>query len=140
MPVTRLEDICVQNGFVKSVNWKAYWDGAMRCGVHEGDIRIRDIPVDGIFPDPSVRDGTIQEGQYLCYVYRLHKVLFGQMFRSELAELGISQEELLSRDYVERAGLFGDAIEIAFIGADRGFDRGHEHNYGRSLARKMAKL
>ena len=28
MPVTRLEDICVQNGFVKSVNWKAYWDGA----------------------------------------------------------------------------------------------------------------
>ena len=28
MPVTRLEDVCVQNGFVKSVNWKAYWDKA----------------------------------------------------------------------------------------------------------------
>jgi len=28
MPIVRLEDICVQNGFVKSVNWKAYWDKA----------------------------------------------------------------------------------------------------------------
>ena len=28
MPITRLEDICAQNGFVKSVNWKAYWDRA----------------------------------------------------------------------------------------------------------------
>ena len=28
MPITRLEDVFVQNGFVKSVNWKAYWDKA----------------------------------------------------------------------------------------------------------------
>ena len=28
MPVTRLEDVCVRNGFVKAVNWKAYWDRA----------------------------------------------------------------------------------------------------------------
>ena len=28
MPITRLEDICIQNGFVKSVNWKSYWDKA----------------------------------------------------------------------------------------------------------------
>ena len=28
MPITRLEDVCVQNGFVKAVNWKAYWDKA----------------------------------------------------------------------------------------------------------------
>jgi len=28
MPIVRLEDVCVQNGFVKSVNWKAYWDKA----------------------------------------------------------------------------------------------------------------
>ena len=28
MPITRLEDICVQNGFVKSVNWKKFWDSA----------------------------------------------------------------------------------------------------------------
>lgn len=34
---------------------------------------------------------------------------------------------------LERAGLERDAVEIAFIGADRGFDRGVEHDYGRSL-------
>ena len=28
MPITRLEDVCVANGFVKSVNWKSYWDKA----------------------------------------------------------------------------------------------------------------
>ena len=39
------------------------------------------------------------------------------------------------RHLLERAGLLDDAVEIAFIGADRGFDRGHEHAYGRSLKR-----
>lgn len=28
MPITKLEDLCVQNGFVKSANWKSFWDGA----------------------------------------------------------------------------------------------------------------
>ncbi len=42
------------------------------------------------------------------------------------------------RHLLDRAGLLDDAIEIACIGADRGFDRGHEHSYGRSLKRQMA--
>lgn len=42
------------------------------------------------------------------------------------------------RHLLDRAGLRDDAVEIAFIGADRGFDRGHEHAYGRSLTREMA--
>ncbi len=28
MTILRLEEVCVQNGFVKAVNWKAYWDKA----------------------------------------------------------------------------------------------------------------
>ena len=28
MPVVRLEDVCVANGFVKQVNWKSFWDRA----------------------------------------------------------------------------------------------------------------
>ena len=28
MPIVKLEDVCVSNGFVKSVNWKAFWDKA----------------------------------------------------------------------------------------------------------------
>jgi DMSO/TMAO reductase YedYZ molybdopterin-dependent catalytic subunit len=39
---------------------------------------------------------------------------------------------------LERVGLRKDAVEIAFIGADRGFDSGHEHAFGRSLKREMA--
>lgn len=30
--------------------WKAYWDEDMRCGENEGDIRVRDIPVESVFP------------------------------------------------------------------------------------------
>ena len=86
--------------------WKAYWDGEMRCGVHEGDIRIKDVPVDAIFPDPSIRDGTLQDGQYVDYVYRLHKVRFCQLFAKELSDLGLSQEDILSQDYLERTGIF----------------------------------
>lgn len=86
--------------------WKAYWDGEMRCGIHEGDIRIKDLPVESIFPDPSIRDGGLQDGQYVDYVYRVHKVKFCQMFRKELEELGIRQEDILSEDYVSRTGLF----------------------------------
>ncbi len=86
--------------------WKAYWDTDMRCGIHEGDIRIRDIPVDCIFPDPAVRDGSIQDGQYLDYVYRIHKVEFCRRFRRDLERLGVEPEEILSQDYVQRAGLF----------------------------------
>ena len=28
MPITRLEDVCAANGFVKSVNWKKFWESA----------------------------------------------------------------------------------------------------------------
>ena len=28
MPIARLEDVCAQNGFVKTVAWKAFWDRA----------------------------------------------------------------------------------------------------------------
>ena len=30
MPIVRLEDVCVKNGFVKSVNWKSFWDSARK--------------------------------------------------------------------------------------------------------------
>jgi len=39
---------------------------------------------------------------------------------------------------LERAGLKPSVVEVSFTGIDRGFDRGHEHNYGRSLKRDMA--
>lgn len=86
--------------------WKAYWDSEMRCGVNEGDIRIRDIAVDCIFPDPAVRSGDIQEGQFLCYVYRMHKVRFAQLYRHDLERLGLAAEELFAGRYMDKEGLF----------------------------------
>lgn len=86
--------------------WKAYWDTEMRCGINEGDIRIRDIPVEAIYPDPSIRDGTIQDGQYIDYVYRVHKVRFVQLYGADLRARGIDPEELFTSEYTERAGIF----------------------------------
>lgn len=42
------------------------------------------------------------------------------------------------RHLLERAGLAEDAVEVAFFGADRGFDAGIEHDYGRSLKPDVA--
>lgn len=33
-----------------------------------------------------------------------------------------------------KAGLRAGAVDVSFTGTDRGFDRGHEHEYGRSLS------
>lgn len=37
------------------------------------------------------------------------------------------------------AGMAADTVEVAFLGADRGFDKGIEHNYGRSLVPARAR-
>lgn len=42
------------------------------------------------------------------------------------------------RHLLERAGMAADAVEVAFFGADRGFDAGIEHDYGRSLTPDVA--
>lgn len=40
MPVTRLEDVCVANGFVKSVNWKKFWETARAELRRDGLVEI----------------------------------------------------------------------------------------------------
>jgi DMSO/TMAO reductase YedYZ molybdopterin-dependent catalytic subunit len=42
------------------------------------------------------------------------------------------------RGVLERAGLKPDAVDISFHGIDRGFDKGNEHEYGRSLKPALA--
>jgi DMSO/TMAO reductase YedYZ molybdopterin-dependent catalytic subunit len=42
------------------------------------------------------------------------------------------------RHALEQVGLLDDVVEVSFTGADRGFDRGHEHAFGRSLQRDAA--
>lgn len=89
--------------------WKAYWDSDMRCGVNEGDIRIIDVPVEAIYPDPAVSSGEIQDGEYLDYVYRMPVTRFWRTFRRELKKLGLSPEEVTNGDYTRREDLFAMA-------------------------------
>ncbi|MBO7683272.1 MAG: GreA/GreB family elongation factor [Kiritimatiellae bacterium] len=40
MPVVRLENVCVQNGFVKSVAWKEFWDRARAELRHDKNVEV----------------------------------------------------------------------------------------------------
>jgi DMSO/TMAO reductase YedYZ molybdopterin-dependent catalytic subunit len=42
------------------------------------------------------------------------------------------------RNLLEPVGLLGNVVEVSFHGADRGFDRGTEHEFGRSLKPEVA--
>ncbi|MDX2157513.1 MAG: sulfite oxidase [Hyphomicrobiaceae bacterium] len=42
------------------------------------------------------------------------------------------------RHVLERAGLGKDVVDVSFHGIDRGFDKGNEHEYGRSLKPELA--
>jgi DMSO/TMAO reductase YedYZ molybdopterin-dependent catalytic subunit len=40
---------------------------------------------------------------------------------------------------LDRVGLAADAVDVSFLGADRGVDNGNEHNFGRSLKPDAAR-
>jgi len=86
--------------------FKAFWDISMRCGVHEGDIRIADISPEAIFPDPGLRTGDIQEGQYVAHVYTIHKVQFLQQYGERLRALDKTVDEIDSQSYVPVSSVF----------------------------------
>ena len=86
--------------------WKVYWDSEMPCGSERGDIRVDDAPVQAIYPDPCAGPDGLQAGQYVDYVYRLHKVRFWQLYRRELQKQGIGLEDITGSEYTTRADLF----------------------------------
>jgi hypothetical protein len=84
--------------------WKACWDNSMRTGIAEGDIRIKDIPVECLYFDPAA--GLLQEGQFVAYAYRLHKVVFCREYARELKKLGLSPEDLMGKDLTGISDIF----------------------------------
>nr|DAT62579.1 MAG TPA: Portal protein [Caudoviricetes sp.] len=86
--------------------WKVYWDDQMPCGDQMGDIRIRDVPVEAIYADPTAGSDGIQAGQFVDYVYRLHKVVFWQMYGDALKREGLELEDVLESEYTVRGGIF----------------------------------
>lgn len=86
--------------------WKVYWDDGMPCGPNWGDIRVRDVPVDALYIDPTAGPDGIQSGQYVAYLYRLHKVVFWRTYRDALRKDGMTVDSILESEYTERGGIF----------------------------------
>ena len=86
--------------------WKVYWDDGMPCGPNWGDIRVRDVPVDALYIDPTAGPDGIQTGQYVAYLYRLHKVVFWRTYRDALRKDGMTVDSILESEYTERGGIF----------------------------------
>ena len=56
MTIVRLEDVCVQNGFVKSVNWKKFWEEARKALHQDKLVEIPAKRTDPIRLKASVED------------------------------------------------------------------------------------
>ena len=86
--------------------WKAYWDDEMRCGDRRGDIRIKDVPVEDLYIDPTAGKDGLQAAEYVIYIYSMHKLRFWRMYRNELAERGIALEDITGKSYHTEEGMF----------------------------------
>ena len=110
---TGAEKICGENLQVLSDRMLEALRG-VSLSVHAGEIlgaaaivgNGQSELVEAITGMRPVRGGSVQDGQYLDYVYRIHKVRFAQVFRADLEELGITAEEALGEDYVPRSAIF----------------------------------
>ena len=92
--------------------WKVFWDPTMVTGVNEGDIRVDDVPVESIYPDPAARERGLQAGQYVFHLYRMHKVAFVQQYGKAIEEVGMEPEHILSNDYAQDLDLFDLSTSI----------------------------
>lgn len=92
--------------------WKVFWDPTMVTGVNEGDIRVDDVPVESIYPDPAARERGLQAGQYVFHLYRMHKVAFVQQYGKAIEEVGTEPEHILSNDYAQDLDLFDLSTSI----------------------------
>ena len=86
--------------------WKAYWDETMPCGEQDGNIRIRDIPPEDFYPDPTAGRGGLEECEYVDYVYTMHKLKFWRLYHEVLEKKGVLLEDLLQTQYRAEDGLF----------------------------------
>ena len=81
--------------------WKAYWDETMPCGDRRGNIRIRDVPVQDIYPDPTAGAEGLQSGEYLFYVYTMHKLKFWRLYHDTLERQDKGLDDLAGASYRE---------------------------------------
>lgn len=85
--------------------WKAYWDEDMPCGDRKGNIRVKDVPVEDLYVDPTAGPDGIQEGEYVCYLYSTHKLRFWRAYGTALREKGIQLEDITGQRYELEEGM-----------------------------------
>ena len=76
--------------------WKAYWDETMPCGDRRGNIRIVDVAPQDIYPDPTVGGNGLQAGEYVFYVYTMHKLKFWRLYHDELKKQDKALDDIVS--------------------------------------------
>ena len=91
MTITRLEDVCVQNGFVKSVNWKAYWERARAELKRDRLVEIPARRADPIRLKASVED--YGEGWLTAFSHETDPKLILASVREYMHQKGLSGKE-----------------------------------------------
>jgi hypothetical protein len=76
--------------------WKAYWDDEMPCGERKGNIRIRDVAPQNIYPDPTAGPEGLQAGEYVIYIYTLHKLKFWRLYHDEIKKQDKTLDDIVA--------------------------------------------
>ena len=109
MEANRLEDLNTSNERrlwkLGDAFWKAYWDETMPFAERSGNIRIRDVSPEEIYPDPAAGAGDLQACEYVDYVYTMHELAFWRIWRDKLEKLGKTPDELMAAGYREEDGV-----------------------------------
>lgn len=83
--------------------WKVYWDEDMPCGAKKGDIRVKDIPIQDVYFDPTAK--KIEECEYIAYVYTMHKLEFWRKYHKVLKKKDKTLEEVMKLQYQSNINL-----------------------------------
>lgn len=72
--------------------WKVSFDYSQRDGEAQGKIIIGNPDPANIFPDPAALE--LEDCEYIDYVYRMHKIKAGRVFKDDLKRLGLTVFDL----------------------------------------------
>lgn len=93
-------------GIKGSAVWKVCWNAdAEAPGGKSGEVEIQNPKPEEIFPDPTAT--SVDECEYIGYVYRMHKMKARRLFEADAARMGADIDELISR-------ADGDGIRFGF--------------------------
>ena len=78
-----------------SAFWKCFYDEDMPSAYGEnGDIRIIDVPVESIFPDPTNKSSDLELCEYVDYVYYIHRRRAVRLYGGDLKKLKMQVGDL----------------------------------------------